>query len=79
MVGQLDRGDALGAKGSVIDRTVRIPGNFGCLAVLCVNQNTAAAMAHPAVAFNHGIITVNFHFFLNIGVNEFSHPHLQFN
>jgi len=73
VVGQLDRSQPLAAQGSVIDGAVRIARNFGRFAVLGVDQHPAPAMAHAAVAFDHCIIAVYFHFTFYIGEFELSH------
>ena len=73
MVGELGGGQALAAHSAVVDGTVRITGNFGHLTFLGVNQDPAPPMAHPAMAFDNGIVTVNFHFPLDIGKFKFSH------
>jgi hypothetical protein len=46
----------------MIDGTGRVPGNLGHLAAFEVDQNAAAPVAHPAMAFDHGIIAIDFHF-----------------
>jgi hypothetical protein len=57
----------------MIDRTIRVPGNFGHFAVFEVNQDAAATMTHPAMAFDHGVISVDFHFPCSVGIFEFRH------
>jgi hypothetical protein len=57
----------------MIDGAIRITGNFSGFAAFGVDQNPASPMAHPAVAFNHGVKAVDFHFPFDIGVFEFGH------
>jgi hypothetical protein len=73
VIGQLGGGNSLAAKRAMIDGTVRIAGDFGRFAVFGVNENATAAMTHPAVAFYHRVISVNFHFPFNVGKFEFNH------
>ena len=39
-------------------------GNFGDLTVFSIDQDAASPMAHATVAFDHAIVTINFHFTL---------------
>jgi len=73
VVCQLGRGKSFAAKRAMVDRTGRIAGDFGHFPVFSVDQNPATAMAHAAVAFDNGIVTVNFHFAFSIGKFEFRH------
>jgi hypothetical protein len=72
----LGGGQPLTAQRAVVDGAVRIAGNFGHLSVFSVNQNPAPPMAHAAVAFDHRIISVDFH--LPFGIGEFEFSHLRF-
>ncbi len=55
---------------------VRITGNFDRLAVFDIDQHPTAAMAHPAVTFDNGIISVNFHLASDVAISEFRHTGL---
>jgi hypothetical protein len=71
MVGQLRGGKALAAQSAVVDGTIRVTGNLSHFAVFSIDQNPATPMAHAAMAFDHGIITVDFHFPFDIRKFEF--------
>jgi hypothetical protein len=66
MIRQLVRSQTLAAQSTMINGTVRITGDLGHFTVFCVNQDTATPVTHAAVAFNHGIETVDGHFFFYI-------------
>jgi hypothetical protein len=53
--------------------TVGITVNLCHFAVFDIDQNTAAAVTHPAMAFNHRIILVNFHLASDVAISEFRH------
>jgi hypothetical protein len=57
----------------VVDGAVRVARDLGRPAVLGVDENAASSVAHPAVAFDDTVVSVNFHFFFNIGVAKLSH------
>jgi hypothetical protein len=71
MISKLGGGNPFAAQGAMIDGTIPVPGNLGHLAALEVDQDPAATMAHPTMAFDHGVISVNFHFPWGVGVREF--------
>ena len=73
VIDQLSGPNALGAQGSMVYGTVRIAGDLCDLAVFDVDQNTAAAVTHTAMAFHNRVIAVNFHFSFCVGVCKCSH------
>jgi hypothetical protein len=73
MIGELNRPDTLAAKGAMVYGAIGITRDLSRFAVLGIDQNAATAVTHSAVALNHGIITINFHLFLYIGIEEFTH------
>ena len=64
MIGQLDGTKPFGAEGPMVDGAVRVSSDLNGLAILNLNENPAASVAHPAVAFDDGIVAVDFHLFL---------------
>ena len=73
MVSQLRRSNPFAAECAMVYGAIRISGNFFDDAILDIDQDPAAAMAHPAVAFDNRIIPVGFDFFFYIRIFKFSH------
>jgi hypothetical protein len=57
----------------MVNRTVGIASDLGHFTVFGIDQDAATTVAHPAVAFDHRIISVNFHLLFHIGVNKSGH------
>jgi hypothetical protein len=73
MIYQLGGCKPLAAKRTVINRTIRITGDLGDFAVFGIDQNTAAAMTHSAMAFDNPVKSVGLYFLFDVGVFKFSH------
>ena len=73
MIDQLGGCKPFAAKGAVINGSIRITCNLGNFTVFGIDQNPAAAVTHPAMAFNNPVKPVDLYFLFNVGIFKFSH------